>query len=89
MNEKILQQIAQILKKRPFRINDDVDYASKIKMFSKWDSLKHLMFLMEVEKKFKIEILPAEIKSIIHIKDIIKKINRDGNRRTKRGASKK
>jgi acyl carrier protein len=76
MNEEILKKIIGILKSEHFGISDTITKNSEIKMFSGWDSLKHLIFLMEIEKKFKIEISPEEIVTTLTVDDLIKKIEK-------------
>lgn len=84
MNKRILETIIAILKSEPFTLNEKVSGRTKIKMLPRWDSFKHLTFLIEIEKKFNLEISPEEIASIITIKDLIKKIAEDGYSRTKK-----
>lgn len=62
-------EILEILKEDPFFIKSIKD-ESIIRDFSRWDSLKHLMFLIEVERKFKFKITPKEAVEIITIKDL-------------------
>ncbi|MCK4553673.1 acyl carrier protein [Candidatus Parcubacteria bacterium] len=76
MNKEILKKIIEILKSEHFNMNDTITKDSEIKMFSGWDSLKHLMFLMEIEKKFKIGISPEEAPLIITINDLVEKIKK-------------
>jgi len=45
-------------------------------MFPNWDSLKHLTFLIEIEKNFGIEITPEEVASIATVGDLINKIKK-------------
>jgi acyl carrier protein len=69
-----LDKIIKILRGDPFNLDSEITKNSKIKNFERWDSLKHLMFLMEIEKEFSIEITPEEVNEIVLIKDLIKKI---------------
>jgi len=73
---EVLKQVIEILKSDPFKIEGEVSLETKIKDFSGWDSLKQLMFLIEVEKRFNIEITVEEVNSIITISDLVKKIQR-------------
>lgn len=73
---EVLKQVIEILKSDPFNVEEDVSLETKIKDFSGWDSLKQLMFLIEVEKRFNIEITAEEVISIITISDLVKKIQK-------------
>lgn len=73
---EVLKQVIEILKSDPFNVEEDVSLETKIKDFSGWDSLKTLMFLIEVEKRFNIEITAEEVISIITISDLVKKIQK-------------
>lgn len=74
MVNDVMEEIVDLLKSEPFIIEESITKDSNIKMLPVWDSLKQLIFLVEVEKKFKIEIFPEEVASIITIGDLIKKI---------------
>jgi len=74
----MIKKINKILKSAPFNLKEEINENSEIKELPGWDSLKHLMFLVEIEKKFKIEMSPEEISLIIFVKDLIKKI-KNGN----------
>jgi len=71
-----LLDIIKILKSEPFNLKGEITKKSQIKEFSAWDSLKHLMFLMEIEKTFEMEITPEEVNDIVTIGDLIKKIEK-------------
>jgi acyl carrier protein len=75
LSKNILNEIIEILKSDPFNLDDKISQNSEIKMFANWDSLKHLMFMLELEKKFEVEITPEEVTSILTVNNIIKKIN--------------
>ena len=72
----ILENIIKILRSEPFNLEGDITKKSQIKEFSSWDSLKHLMFLMEIEKTFEMEITAEEVNDIVTIGDLIKKIEK-------------
>ena len=72
----ILQKVLK-LKKKP-KLNDK----SKIGDFKNWDSLSHFIFLMEVEKFFKIKFSTENFTLIKSIKDIKKNL-KDGQKTNK------
>lgn len=68
---KIKRDVIQILRSKEFGIKKCVNLSTKIRNLPGWDSLKHLTFLLAIEKKFKISIPPQEIASLISVKDFV------------------
>ena len=68
-------QIVEILVGTPFGVQQSIDDQTILRSMEGWDSLKHLMFLMAVEKQFKVEISPEEIPTILNVGDLLAKLN--------------
>lgn len=66
--EKLLAIAKKIFKNKKLLINDSPENVKN------WDSMQHLKFLCEVEKKFKIKISFQQSLMITKIKDILKLI---------------
>jgi len=55
---------------------DDINIDTDIKSLSNWDSLQHIIFIINLEEVFKIEFSPEEITemvSFVKIIEIVKK----------------
>jgi len=73
MESKILKIINDILNKS-FNIKKKVNLKTDLSKVKNWDSLKHLDFIMHLEKSFKIKFNLQENYQIKIIKDFIEKI---------------
>ena len=75
MKDKILKSINKILKEN-FKLKKKVNLNTDISKIKTWDSLKHLDFIMHLEKYFKIKFKINENYQIVLIKDFIKIIEK-------------
>ena len=73
MENKILKTINNILNKS-FNIKRKVNLRTDITKIKNWDSLKHLDFIMQLEKSFKIKFNLQENYQIKSIKEFVNKI---------------
>lgn len=75
MKDKILNTINKILKEN-FKFKKKVNLNTNISKIKTWDSLKHLDFIMFLEKYFEIKFKINENYQIVLIKDFIKIIEK-------------
>lgn len=54
-----------------FALQEAVAVDTVMRSLPRWDSLKHLMLMVEIEKKFGVEITPQDIQSVTTVGDII------------------
>jgi acyl carrier protein len=73
MNDS-LAKIVEILHGKDLGVEGAITDASVLRDLPHWDSLKTLLFLMEVEKAFAIEVPPEEIAGLRTIGDVRAKI---------------
>ncbi len=76
-NEIKIEQITEILKNSPFDLAQEIEDTAPMRSYQGWNSLKHLMFLMEIEKRFEINISPEEIPKIVNLADLLAKLNQN------------
>lgn len=76
--QKIIYQVNEIFKEV---LDDDtlnIDFNSTADDVEDWDSLNHILLIVEIEKKFKINFTSQEIHSYMNVgamsEDILKKI---------------
>ena len=73
MNTEILKNINNILIKN-FNFKKKINLNTDLSKIKNWDSLKHLDFIMQLEKSFKIKFNLEENYKIKIIKDFVAKI---------------
>ena len=75
INNTIAKELKLILKKN-FNIKAKISEETILSDLKDWDSLKHLDFIMIIEKKFKIKFQLTEMFKLKKIKEIIQIIKR-------------
>ncbi len=80
MQSNILKEIKDILIHHDFSINPNlIKEDVSIRALPDWDSLKHLNFILEVEKKLNINIDTSDFNQIVTIEDLIMVIKKNGD----------
>jgi len=77
MKEVYLRKILYLLKTKYSNGGELIDQKTNIKELTGWDSLKHLTFLMDIEKIFKVNIPVKKIATMNRVKDIADYIKRN------------
>lgn len=79
MQNNILKIVKDILIHDDFSIDPDfINKDVSIRALPDWDSLKHLNFILEVEKKLNIDIDISDFGQIVTIGDLIMVIKKNG-----------
>ena len=79
MQNNILKIVEDILIHNDFSIDPDlINKDVSIRELPDWDSLKHLNFFLEVEKKLNIDIDISDFGQIVTIGDLIMVIKKNG-----------
>jgi|TARA_B110000971_G_scaffold186685_1_gene195554 acyl carrier protein len=71
-DEEIILKIAKKIFKKTKKLNLD----SNIKNITDWDSMNHIILIMEINKKYKISISLEESVKINSIKNIVKVVKK-------------
>ena len=69
--DSAFEKIVEILRVDPFSVEDSLTPATEIKSLKKWDSLKHLSLLLELEKSFGAEVDGLGLARARTIKDLV------------------
>lgn len=75
MKNKIKEALAKIFMTNIGNISDHISQSN----FEKWDSMQHLMLIVELENKFDIYFEPEEITKMVDIESIVNVISKKVN----------
>ena len=68
--ETSYQKVLELLRQEPFCINEPVPAHTPLRELKQWDSLKHLTLLVEVEKKFGMDLTAERVQKIKTVGDL-------------------